>query len=790
MTTVQVINQVTTTIVDGDTVTVQVAPETTEVTVQPGVTAFVGLSDAPHSYIGHAGEAVIVNDDEDGLAFGTVVGGGAVDSVNGQTGVVVLDAADVGALDQATADTLYAALSHTHTFASLTSKPTTLAGYGITDAQPIDSDLTAIAALTTTSYGRALLELADAAALRTAAGLGTAATADTGTGPSNVPTVTQADGLYARLAAVNTFTKANTVAVDSDATALTLKGTSGQTANLEEYRNSANALLGFRDAHGRIGIGSEAVTERVGDEGNNIYGEHDLISAVHTFTTSDTYGEQIGAYVSATLHDTTGVGVAASSYLYGVSGNAIIAAGSTASPDYLYGLSYAAYNHSALDLEQIIGLAVTPGAYGTGNTTTMLGVEVQLQPAGSTANVGTGVGVQIETPYRPGGATFDILYGLLVQNHAASGGTLTRAILTEGGTVEHQAGSASVVPLMLKLAATPSADALDIFASDGTTKLAYFDSTGKLNGPAALTGTPTAPTASGGTNTTQIATTAFVTSAVAGAGGVSDGDKGDITVSASGATWTIDTAAVSYAKIQDVSATDKLLGRVSSGSGDIEEVTFTDFAQSLVDDADASTARTTLGAQTAIAEGRPKLSSTVYLTLPGVNIGDGSLATFVPGNNRIHYMPIVVYNTITVDLVFEVTTNGGSGETARVGIYNADTDWQPTSRVYGSNTVAIDSGAGAAPVVKTVAAAQQLTPGRYLLAIRTDGATAAFRRVVGSYPGGPALLTTMGTTGIISEMRKNSSAYATFPDPGTAWDTVNNANTGMIYCVFCQVTTP
>lgn len=37
--------------------------------------------------------------------------------------------------------------------------------------QPLDSDLTAIAALTTTSFGRAVLALADAAALRTAAGL-------------------------------------------------------------------------------------------------------------------------------------------------------------------------------------------------------------------------------------------------------------------------------------------------------------------------------------------------------------------------------------------------------------------------------------------------------------------------------------------------------------------------------------------------------------------------------------------------------------------------------------------
>ena len=37
--------------------------------------------------------------------------------------------------------------------------------------QPLDSDLTAIAALSTTTFGRALLTMADAAALRTAAGI-------------------------------------------------------------------------------------------------------------------------------------------------------------------------------------------------------------------------------------------------------------------------------------------------------------------------------------------------------------------------------------------------------------------------------------------------------------------------------------------------------------------------------------------------------------------------------------------------------------------------------------------
>jgi hypothetical protein len=78
-------------------------------------------------------------------------------------------------------------------------------------------------------------------------------------------------------------------------------------------------------------------------------------------------------------------------------------------------------------------------------------------------------------------------------------------------------------------------------------------------------------------------------------GGVSDGDKGDITVSASGATWTIDNDAVTYAKIQDVSATDRILGRSTAGAGVIEEITCTSAGRNLLDDADASAQRTTLG---------------------------------------------------------------------------------------------------------------------------------------------------------------------------------------------------
>lgn len=56
-------------------------------------------------------------------------------------------------------------------------------------------------------------------------------------------------------------------------------------------------------------------------------------------------------------------------------------------------------------------------------------------------------------------------------------------------------------------------------------------------------------------------------------GGVSDGDKGDITVSSAGATWTVDNGVITYAKMQNVSATARLLGRNTAGAGVVEEVT-------------------------------------------------------------------------------------------------------------------------------------------------------------------------------------------------------------------------
>ena len=109
-----------------------------------------------------------------------------------------------------------------------------------------------------------------------------------------------------------------------------------------------------------------------------------------------------------------------------------------------------------------------------------------------------------------------------------------------------------------------------------------------------------------------------------GGGGISDGDKGDITVSSSGANWTIDNGAVSYAKIQDVSATDRILGRSSAGAGPVQEITCTAAGRALLDDVDAAAQRETIGAAASGAVTSSDLTMTTARLLGRSTAGTGA----------------------------------------------------------------------------------------------------------------------------------------------------------------------
>jgi len=95
---------------------------------------------------------------------------------------------------------------------------------------------------------------------------------------------------------------------------------------------------------------------------------------------------------------------------------------------------------------------------------------------------------------------------------------------------------------------------------------------------------------------------------------------GDVMAPQGSNSTTIANDAVTYSKMQNVSATDRLLGRSTAGAGDVEEITCTSFGRSLIDDADAATARATLGAGYDLT----------CQTANGVTVGTGATVYGVP----------------------------------------------------------------------------------------------------------------------------------------------------------------
>lgn len=156
------------------------------------------------------------------------------------------------------------------------------------------------------------------------------------------------------------------------------------------------------------------------------------------------------------------------------------------------------------------------------------------------------------------------------------------AVSTGTGVTDGDKGDISVSGTGTVWTIDPGAVTLEKMANLAATSL-IGNATGSVAAPIALTGTQVTALLDAFAGTTKGLVPAPVTSsgkflrddgtwAEVSVVGVTDGDKGDITVSGSGATWTIDPNTVTLAKLAQVS-TATFLGRTTAATGNVESLT-------------------------------------------------------------------------------------------------------------------------------------------------------------------------------------------------------------------------
>lgn len=194
--------------------------------------------------------------------------------------------------------------------------------------------------------------------------------------------------------------------------------------------------------------------------------------------------------------------------------------------------------------------------------------------------------------------------------------------------------------------------------------------------------------------------------------------------------------AVAYGNIQNVSATDRLLGRSTAGAGTIEEIACTAAGRALLDDADAAAQRATLGLGSLAVQNAGSVSLTggsisgPTISRAGLSLGGwhpsrfhggqatapNSTQTLALAANTLYAIPFAVGDTATFVRIGIDVTAADAGKAARLGIYTW-ADGVPTGRVLDAGTVSV-----ATTGIKEIAISQALNAGMYGLTLVSDGA--------------------------------------------------------------------
>jgi hypothetical protein len=240
---------------------------------------------------------------------------------------------------------------------------------------------------------------------------------------------------------------------------------------------------------------------------------------------------------------------------------------------------------------------------------------------------------------------------------------------------------------------------------------------------------------------------------------VSDGDKGDITVSGSGATYTIDNDVVTYAKMQNVSATSRVLGRKTAGAGDPQELTLSetlDFigsaAQGDVLYRGASTwARLAAGTSGQFLRTSGAGANPVWAAFTGSGSAawslnaswdfavSGTVAELASGDLTGYSEALVIFSNVTLSVsdlrIVQVSTNGGSSYDTTSGSYISIDDTGVTTNnsgfiAHGTATASARTGTIWMTGLNIgIAAKPALTPNRTLHSVLYVGSSSVINKI-------------------------------------------------------------